>query len=204
MDLSRLQAFSDGVFAFAATLLVVEIHFPDLHNATAHAATLALLGLGRPFVSYVTSFFLIGVFWLNHHVIFKGLDDVDRPTVILNLILLIVIAFLPFPTELIAAYGTLTPIAAFYGLVQAAGGCAFFALWVYVEKRYRLSEEADAAPRAVILTRLWGLGYPAISLTGAALAFVNPTISLVVYALLPIIYLLPSAIERQVTRTPAS
>jgi hypothetical protein len=52
----------------------------------------------------------------------------------------------------------------------------------------------------VTLTRLWGLGYPAISLAGAGLAFVDPTISLVVYALLPVVYLLPTAVERQVVR----
>ena len=102
----------------------------------------ALGTLGRPFLAYATSFFVIGVIWLNHHPVFKGLEEVDRWSVILNLILLIFVAFLPFPTELIADYGELAPIAMFYGLVQAALGFAFFALWVYVEQRYRIDGEA--------------------------------------------------------------
>jgi uncharacterized membrane protein len=200
MNLGRLEAFSDGVFAFAATLLVIEFKLPDLHHASSHEALVALLGLGRPFLAYATSFFVIGVIWLNHHPIFKGLEDVDRWTVILNLVLLIVVAFLPFPTELIADYGELAPIVAFYGLTQAATGLAFLLLWFYVERRYRIGSGAVTSQRAIVISRLWAAAYPAFALAGAALAFVEPLVSVTIYALLPIAYLLPNAIEWQLTR----
>ena len=200
MNLARLEAFSDGVFAFAATLLVIEFKVPDLHHATAQQAMAALGSLGRPFLAYATSFFVIGVIWLNHHPIFKELESVDRWTVVLNLIVLGTVAFLPFPTSLIAEYGELAPIVAFYGCAQAALGVAFLTLWIYVEERYRIDESTGHLSRAMLASRLWGAAYPVSSLIAAALAFVNPSISIVIYAAVPVAYLVPSAVERQLSR----
>lgn len=200
MNLSRLEAFSDGVFAFAATLLVIELHVPDLHGASNAQATHALAALGRPLLAYVTSFLIIGVVWLNHHPVFKGLTDIDRPTVLLNLALLIVVAFLPFPTQLISAYGNLAPVVAFYGLAQAASGATFCALWFYVERRYRLPSGAIQSRRAIATSRAWALAYPIVALVGSFVAFASISLSVAIYALLPIAYLLPNAVEWQLTR----
>jgi uncharacterized membrane protein len=200
MSLSRLEAFSDGVFAFAATLLVIELRVPDLHAASSAQAVQSLEHLGRPLLAYVTSFLVIGVVWLNHHTVFKGLRDVDRGTVLLNLALLIVVAFLPFPTELISDYGSLPPIVAAYGLAQAATGVAFCALWFYVERRYRLPSGAVESQRAIFISRLWAVGYPLIALAGALVAFRSIALSVAIYVLLPAAYLLPNAVEWQLTR----
>ena len=202
MSLGRLEAFSDGVFAFAATLLVIELRVPDLHGASNAQATHALFDLGRPLLAYVTSFLVIGVIWLNHHPVFKGLTDVDRPTVLLNLALLIVVAFLPFPTELISAYGSLPAIVAFYGLAQAATGATFCALWFYVERRYRLASGAVQSQRAIAMSRWWAAAYPICALVGSLAAFASIPLSVAIYALLPIAYLLPNAVEWQLTRNP--
>ncbi len=199
MNLARLEAFSDGVFAFAATLLVIEIRVPDLHGASNAQASHALVALARPLLAYVTSFLVIGVIWLNHHTVFTGLTDVDRPTVLLNLALLIVVAFLPFPTELISDYGNLAAIVAFYGLAQAATGATFCALWFYVERRYRLRSGAVRSQRAIASSRWWAAAYPTIALGGSLAAFASIPLSVSIYALLPVAYLLPNAVEWQLT-----
>jgi uncharacterized membrane protein len=202
MNLARLEAFSDGVFAFAATLLVIELRVPDLHAASNAQASHALVALARPLLAYVTSFLVIGVIWLNHHPVFKGLTDVDRPTVLLNLALLIVVAFLPFPTELISEYGNLPVIVAFYGFAQAATGATFCALWFYVERRYRLATGAVQSERAIAFSRLWAAAYPVVALGGSLVAFESIPVSVAIYALLPVAYLLPNAVEWQLTRNP--
>lgn len=200
MSLTRLEAFSDGVFSIAATLLVLEFKIPNLHGADAQHVNQALVGFGGPALAYVTSFFVIGVVWINHHPLFHDLESVDRPTVILNLILLLVVAFLPFPTEMLSDYGTIPQVVMLYGFAQAGTGIAFNMLSWYVAYRYRAQTEAEVSRRALLATRLFALAYPAISLIGAALAYVHPSASIAIYIALPLAYLMPNAIEWSLTR----
>jgi uncharacterized membrane protein len=89
MNLNRFEAFSDGVFAIAMTLLVIEIKVPDLSQATASTAINALIHTVPHILSYITSFLVIGVLWLNHHALFHLLKRVDRIVLTINLVLLI-------------------------------------------------------------------------------------------------------------------
>ena len=94
MNKSRVEAFSDGVFAFAITLLVVTIAQPEDYRRLAHELARRWPSLA----AYVVSFAVIGIMWLNHHSVFGHFDRVDRGLVYLNLFLLMTVAFLPFPT----------------------------------------------------------------------------------------------------------
>jgi uncharacterized membrane protein len=98
-DTGRIEAFSDGVFSIAATLLVLEISVPaadfdDLWNGIADQ--------WPSYLSYATSFLTIGGIWLVHHGIFRHLRFADSAVARLNLLLLMAVAFLPFPTQLVA------------------------------------------------------------------------------------------------------
>src|SRR3954449_5825661 len=104
MPTSRLEAFSDGVFAIAITLLVLDIKGPDL--AEGHTLAHAVLDLWPSFAAYVTSFAVIGIIWVNHHAIFGHVGLADRRLLALNLLLLLFVALLPWPTSLIAEYLT--------------------------------------------------------------------------------------------------
>lgn len=95
----RTEAFSDGVLAIAITLLVLDISVPDADFA--HLAR-GILHQWPAYLAYVTSFLTIGALWLAHHGIFTRLHYVDRPVMRLNLLILMVAAFVPFPTRLIA------------------------------------------------------------------------------------------------------
>ena len=102
MDSARLEAFSDGVFAVAITLLALELALP---NPELHESLLHQLGDHWPSVAaYVVSFLTIGIIWVNHHALFRNIADVDRPLLFLNLLLLFFVVSIPFVTTMIADY----------------------------------------------------------------------------------------------------
>jgi uncharacterized membrane protein len=98
MPTTRLEAFSDGVFAIAITILVLNLRVPP--PALAHGGRLGhlLLGLWPNYASYVVSFLVIGIIWVNHHVLFHHVGRVDRPLLFVNLLLLLFVVAIPFPT----------------------------------------------------------------------------------------------------------
>src|SRR5277367_1636571 len=99
----RLEAFSDGVFSIAITLLVLEIKLPE--NPPIHSSGqlwLALAQLWTHYLGYVLSFFVIGVMWANHHALFEYIRRADRAVLLANLLLLMGVGFLPFPTAVLA------------------------------------------------------------------------------------------------------
>ena len=98
MSTSRLEAFSDGVFAIAATLLVLELHVPATGTGPLWPQIVAQW---PSYACYVVSFLTIGIIWVNHHALFALIVKVDLPMLLLNLLLLMIIALLPFPTALL-------------------------------------------------------------------------------------------------------
>ena len=99
---ARFEAFSDGVFAIAATLLVLE--FTVKTGKDAPSLSSQLLHLWPSYLAYVTSFVTIGIIWMNHHHTVSLIGRTDRTFLFLNIVLLLTIAFLPFPTKLVAEY----------------------------------------------------------------------------------------------------
>ena len=96
----RFETYSDGVFAIAATLLVLSFSAASgLHDLGSH-----LLHLWPSYLAYATSFLTIGIIWMNHHYCVETIARADRTLMFLNLLLLLTVAFLPFPTRLVAQY----------------------------------------------------------------------------------------------------
>jgi uncharacterized membrane protein len=201
MNLNRFEAFSDGVFAIAMTLLVIEIKVPDLSQADASTAVNALIHASPHILSYITSFLVIGVLWLNHHTLFHLLKQVDRIALTINLILLMCIAFIPFPTALIGEYGTLQPIVMFYGLTLSLTGIVYNILWFYVVRQY-LWNYPQANRRFIYQASLWSIGYPILYLIASLLSLSNTTLSTILYISIPLFYLFPSIVDRQLGNLP--
>lgn len=130
----RLEAFSDGVFAIAATLLVLDIVSPpDVGNSRLLHALFSHPLLSE-YAAFVVSFLIIGITWINHHSLFRQVARVDRRLMLLNLLLLLVISFLPFPTRVLAEYlttgGSNAHAAAFfYSLAMAIMAVLYAAIW---------------------------------------------------------------------------
>jgi len=139
MGLERLVFFSDAVFAIAITLLALEIRLPavegNLNNAD---LTAALLGLWPKYLGYGISFLVIGFVWVGHHRKFRYIRDIDSNLLMLNLLLLMTIAFIPFPAAVLSEYGNRTATI-FYALVMALTGLFSTALWWYASGHEHLT-----------------------------------------------------------------
>jgi uncharacterized membrane protein len=104
-DTARVEAFSDGVFAIAITLLILEIRVPEPDGtATAAQLTAALLRLWPSLVAFVFSFFVILVMWVSHHELMRWVRVCDYPFLFANGLLLLMVTFVPFPTAIVARY----------------------------------------------------------------------------------------------------
>jgi len=129
---ARLEAFSDGVFSIAATLLVLELHVPEVTQDLGAA----LLAQWPSYAAYVVSFATIGIIWVNHHQLFVHVRRVDRTLLFLNLALLMVVALIPFPTAILGRFVSAERdshmAAAVYGGLMILMSIAFTALWRHV------------------------------------------------------------------------
>jgi uncharacterized membrane protein len=193
MTTSRIEAFSDGVFAIAITLLVLEIHVPeDPENGLGQA----LLDQWPAYASYVVSFFVIGIIWVNHHAVFDHLRRADRPLLFLNLVLLMFVGLLPWPTNLMATYmqqgGADERVAALiYSGTMTAMGVAFGGLWTYASRHRGLLGDTLSPEQIRRLTRRFVAGSPFYMLS-MLLALVSAPACLVLNALLAVYYALPA------------
>jgi uncharacterized membrane protein len=153
-SLNRIGAFSDGVFAFAITLLILAIRIPHPTDADANQGLLSLLTEEwRSYLAFVLSFMLVGINWANHRVMFKTFARADHALVWLNLLYLMVgVAFIPVPTAVLGAWlGSSTVnnqvvAAVFYGGVGTVGAVLFMLLWWY--GAYAPSSLPRCSPRA--------------------------------------------------------
>ena len=149
MPKSRTEAFSDGVFAIAITLLIIEVRVPDSKSGE---LARDLANQWPSYAAYLVSFVIIGIIWVNHHDIFERITTVDRPLLFLNLLLLLTVAFLPFPTALLGQYirqGDNAHIAAaVYGANMTLIGLAFIAVWTYLARVPSLLEPEMGAEGA--------------------------------------------------------
>lgn len=188
-DSGRVEAFSDGVFAIAITLLVLNIRIPEAHDA---AELWHALGAQWPFYfAYVVSFLVIGVMWLNHHTAFSYIARVDRALISLNLLLLMMVAALPFPTALVAqnlGHGSAANVAAaVYGALMVGHALTFTLFWNYATRTgHCFDERVDVAAARATRGR-FALGLVVYPLT-VALAFASAPAALAVHGLLAIYY----------------
>ncbi len=191
----RVEAFSDGVFAIAITLLVLEIKLPP-SDLTGHGSTLlpGLLSLWPSYLGYLISFITIGVMWVNHHSMFVLIRRTDRYFLLLSVAFLMCIAFLPFPTAVLAEYlpepkGRRVAVAT-YSASFVLISLAYNALWWYAARGGRLLDESADLEAVRTISKRYLIGPFAYSVS-FALAFVNAWASLAVHVLLMGYYILP-------------
>ena len=112
--LERLTFFSDAVFAIAMTLLVIEVRLPELHAPTDQSLAQALVDLLPNYIGFIISFLVIGRFWTGHHRLMAMIDRADPALIRANLLLLMAIAFMPFPTAVLSDHSLLRVAIGFY------------------------------------------------------------------------------------------
>ena len=190
MKKARLEAFSDGVFGFSITLLVLGVQVPNLGTANDAELRVALLQALSQLMPYVTSFATIGIIWLNHHAMFDSVQRVEHTTLMLNLLLLLVVTFIPYPTAVLSRYGALPSSAFLYGCVLTALSFAYSLLWIHISSNglSPVRMESKQARTRFRRNLAGSLAYPTAAL--AALRF--PRVSVLVYFMLAVFYLVPA------------
>ena len=187
-----MDAFSDGVFAIAITLLVLDLHVPEVGE---ESLTHALAEQWPADASYAVSFLTIGIIWINHHGLFRYIERCDRPLLSLNIFLLMMVAVVPYPTALISHYArtpNATAAAVAYGGVMVTMALLFNAIWHYAIRAGLLASGADSREVSGI-TRSYLPG-PLLYLTATLTALVNADASLVMYAAIAVLYVVSASL----------
>lgn len=191
MSKDRLEAFSDGVFAVALTLLVLELRVPDIANHSSFSQYVtAVAPLIPKVVSFTLTFVVICMHWVSHHYFFRQLRDVSIGMVWLNNLFLLWLCFMPFPTAMLGDHPTDQFPILLYGVNQLLAALSFSSLRSYASKKNLFVDDASAkamGPRHSI---------PAIALYTVSIlaSFVEVYISLACFLLVPLLYFVPNLI----------
>jgi uncharacterized membrane protein len=200
----RIEAFSDGVLSIVITLLVLQLSIPIVSTSAADAElSQRLIELLPKLFSYVISFAIVGIFWVGHHSLFHFIICADRTLLWLNNLFLLCVGFIPFPAALLGAYGTRRVAVIVYGASLALTGLALALIWTYATFDRRLVRH-DLDPQAVRMGLNRILLGPALYGLSIALCFLSLWISVAIYVLVPVLYILPGRIDRHWRRPVAT
>ncbi len=188
---TRLEAFSDGVFAIAATLLVLEI---GVHTVGGAQLGHELRRIWPSYLAYVTSFITIGIIWINHHHNMRAIERADRTFLFINLLLLLDVAFIPFPTKLVAEYlrgsGEGAAVVA-YAATLLLMAVLYTLWWRYARTGRRLIAPTVSEGDLRAIDRGFAPGLPLYAVV-FVLAFFSPLAAVILTLVLAAFYL-PSA-----------
>jgi uncharacterized membrane protein len=196
MNKARFEAFSDGVFAFAITLLVLGFVLPGMRDPTNLEVTRSLLHLWPNLLAYALSFGVIGIMWQNHHALFRLVERIDRTTVFLNLLLLGGTAFIPFATSTLGSYPTFKASTFLYGLTLSYCATIYNLLLAHLVRRWAFTPSASVATvtSTVRAYRVGWAGYAVATL----LALVLPVVSFGAYLAIALYYLVPRGVDADI------
>jgi uncharacterized membrane protein len=167
----RLVAFSDGVFAIAITLLILEIRLPELPAINSEADLQnALWSLLPKFLAYVFSFLMIGQYWQLHQHMFNYIKWADRRLILTNLYFLLFICFVPFPTMVLSEHGDLQTTTIFYAISLSLSRLFATWMWLHATNRHRLVDQT-LPPALVKFYVFRSLNAPVIFLLSIPLSF---------------------------------
>lgn len=176
IDENRVLGFSDAVFAFAATLLVLKIDLPNLGNGEfSTQLSSALIALWPTYLANIISFLIIGYYWLNHHAIFGLLSRLSKGIVWLNILFLVFLSFLPFPVELYGDYPMEKIAIGFYSMSLAIVGLFLLSIWKYANSHNLINKNLTKRHIRYYTLRL--LVAPVVFICATFLVIVDPIIS---------------------------
>jgi uncharacterized membrane protein len=194
METGRLEAFSDGVFAIAVTLLVLDVKVPEVVSGSLGTA---LAHQWPVYASYAVSFLTVGVMWVNHHTMLRHFDRADRPFLLINVLFLMSISFVPFPTSVVSSYfrdsQSATTAALAYGLTMVVVALMFNLVWRYGTHNGRLLREGYDRREVSGISRTYLLG-PLMYAVATLAALANAYLSLALFAALAVFWALSGAL----------
>ncbi len=196
MTKTRLEAFSDGMFAIILTILVLELHVPELENSSFAAFRHAMIHLAPKFFAFLFSFFIIAIFWVNHHSIIHHVHKVDTKLLWLNMGLLFFSSLFPFITAFIGDYMMYPFVVALYPLNMAFSSVMINALWKYtfVDTDLAPNNLTDEEKLARMKRDRMALF---MNLASVVLTFVWVPITLTIMAVMPFMFVVPEFLAKK-------
>ena len=194
---SRIEAFSDAIIAIAMTILILEVHVPNVGDASTAAVLHGLFDVLPHFLSFALSFVTLAVIWVNHHTFFHNLRGTDGALQWYNNHLMFWVCVIPFATAFLGEHPFVPMVVALYGAVMAMMALAFTLMVRYTFfKTELLPDSITQKQRRNEYRRSWvGVGLYALSIP---LAIFAPTLSLILFALVIIIFFLPNPFDEAV------
>ena len=188
MTKSRLEAFSDGVFAIVITLLILDVKFPADKPLTLET----LIGMAPHVFAFVLSFVIVGVYWVSHHNMLHYIRAVDRQLLWLNLLLLQIVVFIPFPAGLLGQHPDNRLAVVLYGINLIATNAAGTALWFYASSRPHLAVDGMTPALSRYVAKLHASPIVVYAVAIVAAYWYVP-VSLFLFAAVPAFFILPHA-----------
>jgi uncharacterized membrane protein len=197
-SLERLAALSDGVFAIAMTLLVLNLHVPisdALHPIKSEQDLLTALGgaFALQLVAYIMSFLTLGIFWVGQQTQLSHFAESDRNLTWIHLIFLLAVTLIPFSTALLAAFITFRIAIGAYWLNIFLLGATLFASWRYAKGKGMLKDDVTTEIRRAVERRI--IIAQALYAIGALLCFVNTSVSIAIILLVQLNYVIAPRIR---------
>jgi uncharacterized membrane protein len=181
--LERLIFFSDGVFAIAITLLALELRLPEGIGLRPASELIQSLGsMWQKYLAYIISFLVIGSFWISHHRKFRYIRRYNRSLLNLNLLFLMIVAFIPFPSSLISVSSDFA-VTVFYAGTMIAGSIMITILWRYASGRGRLVGD-DLNPAVIHRETILPLVTGCIFLLSIGIAYLDPDLAKLTWLLI--------------------
>ncbi len=193
-NLDRVLAISDGVFAFAVTLLALSLIVPALsHGAHQNELVADLMGMWPTFISYFVSFFVIASWWRGHNRVFAHIKRCNSTLISLNFYFLLCITIIPFLTNLIIQYGNFELATILFAAMQVVTGAMLLIIWMYASGNHRLIDPQLNA-RVIRFNYHRELVVIAIFLISIPIAFFSTTLAQISWiALAPLVSILQRA-----------
>jgi len=192
MSPGRLETFADGIFAIAATLLIIDVGLPSESGASLGRQ---LLDIWPQYLAYAISFVTIGIMWVNHHRLIRQIERVDERFLFLNLGLMACIAFIPFPTRILAEFvrgDDGLAAALLYGITLVVTAVFFNAVWLYSSRGNRLLHPGVDPKEVSGITRSYLPGAPMYA-AATLVAFVSPQASALLFGVIAAFYMVSSS-----------
>ncbi|HWJ90432.1 MAG TPA: TMEM175 family protein [Flavisolibacter sp.] len=198
---TRVETFSDGVIAIIITIMVLSLKLPDInHPDSAWTVRHQLYRLIPYFVTYVFSFLMIGIFWVNHHHMFHMLDKTDERLLLLNLLFMFWMSLIPLSTAMMGANPRVPDSVALYGFIMLMTTMSFAIMRTYTLKKNLVhkdeNQEIASKIRWVSLkARTKTYIGTAAYLCAVPLAYVNVYIAYFFFLVAPVIFFIPDGID---------
>ncbi len=195
MSSARLETLGDGIFSVAMTILAIELRIPDVKGNSWNALLQALYATRQELFCYFISFIVLGIMWYGHRMVFEYISKTNRYFIFLGVLFYMMICLVPFSTRFLAAYTFRWYAIAMYGLNLSLCNLTLYWQWIYGVHRPSLQSRILPAEIKAEAKKLFLIS-PITYAIAIGFSFFVPMVSVFIFFVTPILYLLPNKIDK--------